>query len=774
MLRLLPLTLLLLAGCSTLTDVATRAAGDAVGRAVLRGALDRARAVSAADDPALLAYEIGTDSRLPDRMVPAARVDTSDVEAWAARELGVEVRRTGTQPAGPDGGVLLRFEQARDGVPVVGGFLVAEALPGAATVATFAGTLFDDLDGVPRRPRRDAAAAVRAAGGQGDAALVILARTHPFAHDHTLAWRVRTDRGLASDDVFVDARTGRRLGALPLVIPHQPARRDTVPAVVTLPTVYQGERTAMGLDLGLVGDAQRFRLSNPEWGTKVGAIFDGRGGIVGGPEADRWPDNGLWKNGAYDAFWGFHETHRHLADFGWHGLKGGGKTSYQVFFGNLDGSDTPFPGAGFDESRDLFLIGQRGEGRPFSEITVIGHEMSHAVDVHSAKLTYFGESGAVDEGIADIRGIAAHRAALGGANGWRVGTEVGVGRSLRDPNGGRTPRPDTYEGDFWVDPAACAALPEDEREDQCGVHVNSGVAGRWFYLLAEGGRGTNDHDDAYAVDGVGFDLAERIVHRAHTRYLGPSSDYADFRTATVRAASDLTGERVGTCDTPTLDAVEEAWYAVGVGPPPCVCVEGSMTVSFSGREGSNRMKLYVRDNAMAAEVPTSEGTVYSRSRMGGSTVTMRGAVDYRGTPTDVLYDAAGLPRREFRVDLPERPLPEYEALEDAWRAARTGRTRPFGRFTAREYDWGRVARGVREAGLPIEDTPSGTVWTVRSVCLALLDVQAGPTQIEYGPYEQRRSWLGFLGLPVEFGSPEGTVRISDFREHRVPDDIIGR
>ena len=773
MTRLLPLALLLLAGCGTLSDLegmATRAAGDAIGRAIGSAT---SRAASGGGGPALLAYEIGTDSRIPDRMVPVARVDTSEVEAWAARELGVEVRRTGTSPAGPDGGVLLRFEQTRDGVPVVGGFLVAEALPGEATVATFAGTLFD-LDDVPRRPRQDAAAAVRTAGGTGDADLVILARTHPFAQDHTLAWRVRTGRGLDARDVFVDAQSGRRLGALPLVILHQAARRDTVPAVVALPTVYQGERTAMGLDLRLVGHEHRYRLSNPEWGTKVGAIFDGAGRAVASPEADRWPDLGPWKNGAYDAFWGFHATHSHLADLGWRGLKGSGRTYYQVFFGNLDGSDTPFEGAGFDESRNLFLIGQKSEGLPYAEITVVGHEVSHAIDHHSAKLAYFGESGAVDEGIADIRGIAAHRTALGGVNGWRVGTEVGVSRSLRDPNNGPTQRPDTYEGDFWIDPAACAALPEDDQEDQCGVHVNSGVAGRWFYLLSVGGDGENDHGDVYEVEGVGFDLAERIVHRAHTRYLGPSSDYDAFRVATLRAASDLTGEHVGVCDTPTLDAVQNAWYAVGVGPQPCVCLEGSMTLSTATGDGSASMKLYVRDNAIAAEVASSEGTIYSRSRMGGATITMRGAVEYRGVPTDELYDAAGLPRRRFRVDLPREPLPQYDALEEAWDAARTGRRRTVGDFTAYEYDWGRVARGVQRAGVPLSNVPSGSIWTVRNVCLSFMDVTAGMTQTEYGPYEQRMSWLGFMGLPVEFSSSEGTMRITNLREHSVPDEIIGR
>ena len=778
MFRLAPLVaLVLLSGCASLdlADVATRAAGDAVGRAVLGAVNNRTAPSRASDAIDAAAAEFGSTTRLPERLVPGARLDTADVVAWAARELGVELRRTGTSPAGADGGVLLRYQQARDGVPVVGGFYVAEALPGADTVATLAGTVFDDLGDVPRRPRRDTDAAVRAAG-PGDAALVILARTHPFADEHKLAWRVRTGAGLGSRDVFVDAQRGRVLGALPLLETdrHRAARQDTVPVVVALPTVYHGERTAMGADVGPAGGDLRFQLRSRQWGGRVGAVFDGTPRAIGGADASEWPDIG-WRNGAYDAFWGLHEAHSHLAGtHGWSGISGRGTKRYQVLFGDPEGLEDPFTNAAYWASENTFIFGWSSPTQPYSELTVVGHELGHAVDHYSADLTYFGEPGAVDEAVADIRGIATHRAAVGSVNDWRIGTQVGISRSLRDPKGGPRPLPDTYEGDHWVDVAACVALPEDDREDECGVHTNSGVGGRWFYLLVEGGEGENDHGDLYDVDGIGFDLAERVVHRAHTRYLGPSSDYDAFRAATVRAASDLTGERVGTCDTPTLDAVQRAWHAVGVGPAPCRCVEGSFTTTISVGGDEKSLRMYVRDGAIAAEVPTSEGTVHSRSRMGGATVTMRGAVDYRGTPTDQIYDAAGLPRRDVRVDLPDAPLPAYDALEDAWNAARTGRTRPFGTFTAVEYDWRRVADGVRRAGVPVEGRPSGTVWTVRDVCLSLLDVQAGPTQLRYGRYEQRQSWLGFMGLPVEFGSRDGAVWISDFREHAVSDDIIGR
>ena len=75
-------------------------------------------------------------------------------------------------------------------------------------------------------------------------------------------------------------------------------------------------------------------------------------------------------------------------------------------------------------------------------------------------------------------------------------------------------QPDTYEGTYWVDVNGC--VPNSNTNDNCGVHTNSGVQNFWFYLLCEGGSGTNDNGDAYSVTGIGLDEGGEIAYRNNT------------------------------------------------------------------------------------------------------------------------------------------------------------------------------------------------------------------------------------------------------------------
>ncbi|MGB6036138.1 MAG: PKD domain-containing protein, partial [Cryomorphaceae bacterium] len=121
-------------------------------------------------------------------------------------------------------------------------------------------------------------------------------------------------------------------------------------------------------------------------------------------------------------------------------------------------------------------------------------------------------------------------------------------RSLSNPNLRQCA--DTYQGDFWVFGSF----------NNGGVHFNSGVQNFWFYLLVEGGTGTNDNGDDYAVQSIGLEAAAAIAFRNLTVYLTPNSQYIDSRTFSIQSAIDLYGE----CSDEVV-AVTNAWQAVGVG-----------------------------------------------------------------------------------------------------------------------------------------------------------------------------------------------------------------
>ena len=135
-----------------------------------------------------------------------------------------------------------------------------------------------------------------------------------------------------------------------------------------------------------------------------------------------------------------------------------------------------------------------------TSIDVAAHEIGHAVTTFTSNLAYRRESGAMNEGFSDIWGAAVEYFAKGtGPDNnpndevWLIGDEIdrrsgsAALRSMSDPTS--QGQPDTYGGSFWINPNC--GFPSSGN-DYCGVHTNSGVLNYWFYLLVEGGSGTND------------------------------------------------------------------------------------------------------------------------------------------------------------------------------------------------------------------------------------------------------------------------------------------
>jgi len=121
-------------------------------------------------------------------------------------------------------------------------------------------------------------------------------------------------------------------------------------------------------------------------------------------------------------------------------------------------------------------------------------------------------------------------------------------RNMKNPKA--EGQPDTYLGINWYSGTG----------DNGGVHTNSGVGNFMFYLLVNGGSGTNDNGDAYSVTGIGLAAAEAILYRTNAMYLNPTSQYADWRTVSITAATDLYG-----AGSNQVIQVQNAWHAVGIG-----------------------------------------------------------------------------------------------------------------------------------------------------------------------------------------------------------------
>ncbi|QEG23529.1 M4 family metallopeptidase [Mariniblastus fucicola] len=215
---------------------------------------------------------------------------------------------------------------------------------------------------------------------------------------------------------------------------------------------------------------------------------------------------------------------------------------------------TDYVNAFWDGSRMTYGDGDGVNYGPLVSLDIVGHEVAHGVTGNSAGLIYQNESGALNESFSDIFGEAIENFALG-SNDWLMGDDIGIGgsgalRNMANPN--QYGDPDTYLGNSWYTGTG----------DNGGVHINSGVQNKWFYILTVGENGTNDNGDAYDVTGIGIEEAGEIAYRNLSVYLNQNSTYAEAREGALQAAADLFG-----FGSTQYVATADAWDAVGVYAP---------------------------------------------------------------------------------------------------------------------------------------------------------------------------------------------------------------
>lgn len=223
---------------------------------------------------------------------------------------------------------------------------------------------------------------------------------------------------------------------------------------------------------------------------------------------------------------------------------------------------------------DYIVIGSSSEGNRFgipagtnfASLDLGGHEFTHGIARREANFVYEGESGALDESFADIFGVMVERYARGGTFNWMLSEDFGfIGRNMQTPALSFDPQPNTYlTGPFWVNTVGCVPTGNN---DLCGVHTNSGVQNRWFFLLSQGGT-----QNGVTVQGIGIDKAARIAYHNLCNFLGSNSNHPQSRLGAIASARSL----YGNCSNEVVQTTN-AWAAVGVGPVfagNCVTLRG--------------------------------------------------------------------------------------------------------------------------------------------------------------------------------------------------------
>lgn len=196
-----------------------------------------------------------------------------------------------------------------------------------------------------------------------------------------------------------------------------------------------------------------------------------------------------------------------------------------------------------------------GDGVIFSDFTlsldVIAHELAHGVTQYTADLMYWKQPGALNESMSDVFGSLVKQWSLNQTAedaDWLIGAEIftpTIGadslRSMKDPGQaydndmlGKDPQPDHMDR-YYPGP-----------DDNYGVHINSGIPNKAFYLAATGIGG-------YAWEAAGHIWYESLLASYQT------TQFQEFADTTYQKAGELYG-----ANSDEQQVVATAWREVGI------------------------------------------------------------------------------------------------------------------------------------------------------------------------------------------------------------------
>jgi Zn-dependent metalloprotease len=209
-----------------------------------------------------------------------------------------------------------------------------------------------------------------------------------------------------------------------------------------------------------------------------------------------------------------------------------------------------------------YMVFGDGDGEFVNRFTialdVIGHELTHGVTEHEAKLDYIGQSGALNESLSDVFGSLIKQYSLkqmADQADWLIGQSLFTGRVQGYQ--GRPPalRSMSEPGTAFDDPV----LGKDPQpahmnnyvymvEDNGGVHINSGIPNAAFCKVAK------------KIGGFAWEHAGRIWYETlRDSRLSPTANFQAFARLTLDNAETLYGR-----DSRDWRAIQEAWDEVGV------------------------------------------------------------------------------------------------------------------------------------------------------------------------------------------------------------------
>jgi thermolysin len=498
------------------------------------------------------------------------------------KSRGVDTSQLAVKSAETDsvGTTHVRFDQRVNGVRVFGTQVVTHE--GRNGFQPHGGGVVRGI-GVSTNAKISAADAAKAAafafgydGVATDTELVILPRG-TNGNASVLAWRVDVTNTLDNAEnprremMFVDAHNGSivdRIDYLQTTDPLGSGKGYYAGSVNDLAIRLSsgsfllqdnGPFAVTGVALTSFYNARTTDLNNRQMGT--GTVYSSPTTVFG-------TDGNLSNRASIgiDAHWFSQRTLEYFySNFGRKGIDNAGNTTLgSGYMLSRTHYGRKYNNAFWNGSSMTYGDGDGTNYRPFDALDVVGHEMTHGITERTSDLIYQNESGAANESFSDIFGVAVEfavgtRVGYGGVTypaDWWIGEDLFLASNPSNPTRGIRNMADPHlEGD---------PCHYSERytgtSDNGGVHINSGIQNKVFYLLVTGG--TNHKDTTgTTVNGIGLATASAVAFDADTLYCTASDTYARVANAWVNAAKN----RYGAGSTASAQTYN-AWKACGVTP----------------------------------------------------------------------------------------------------------------------------------------------------------------------------------------------------------------
>lgn len=376
----------------------------------------------------------------------------------------------------------------------------------------------------------------------------------PGGKTDRLAYRVQLRREDGSEETampvyFIDAHSGKQLWAYDNLQTATGSGSSLYSGTVSITTYLSGSTYYMEDTVRKIGT-----FDNRNTTTSTYRFSDADNSWIGSTQ-----------RAGVDAHYGAAKTYDYYKNIhGRNGIDGAGGPAYYTSADGVTGLisskvhySSRYNNAFWNGSYMTYGDGDGTSFTPLTTLDICGHEMTHGVTERTANLTYSGESGALNESMSDVFGAMVERYAQGQtSNTWKIGEQAytpGVsGDALRYMDNPHQASNSGYTADDDPDHYA-------ERytgtADSGGVHVNSGIGNKAFYLVAVGGT----HHRGGSMTGIGADAAAKIWYRALTSYMTSSTNFKGARTATLNAAAALYGS-----GSTNYNAVAQAWSLCGV------------------------------------------------------------------------------------------------------------------------------------------------------------------------------------------------------------------